>query len=337
MVRSLRLPVMSGALLLALASCQVLFVGAFPPSISQATAKTDLSALVAAAPASYFSLSTVTANGLEYVLLFTSMGFDSTQAHLVVLDPQLKVLNTFTLDQIIALPTAGGSFFGNFTMTDVNDRVIIGNLRFDALAGGLAFSQKDPAIGLYSPSVSGLPVFPFHETNFRVVSSNFAYDEFNSAWGLTANFSVPLGIPSPPSQSTLFLVNVFTDRDSGSAPDVFVFQDFGAQRTYFLRIPKGDIDGGLSVAAPSVFSYYPSPVVKSNLSGESIGYSRAGVIGYDQKADALVRFTLDAPDSVSSLPLKRTNGLKVAAGISGTWCVVWDPDTRMVTRYEQWW
>ena len=50
-----------------------------------------------------------------------------------------------------------------------------------------------------------------------------------------------------------------------------------------------------------------------------------------------MRFTLDAPDTVSTLSLKWVNHMKVAAGKSGTYCVVWDPAARTLTRYEQWW
>ena len=110
-----------------------------------------------------------------------------------------------------------------------------------------------------------------------------------------------------------------------------------SRRTYFLAIPKVDIDGGLSIALPDVFSYYPPPLVVSNLDQDSIGFTYDGVIAYDQQRQALVRFKLNDPGNVNTLPIKWYNGMKLATGIYGGYCVVWDPVTRVCTRYEKWW
>jgi hypothetical protein len=78
-------------------------------------------------------------------------------------------------------------------------------------------------------------------------------------------------------------------------------------------------------------------VTKSNLNSQALAFTRGGIIAYDYQSSSLVRFTLSSPDSVSSLPLKYVNGMKLAAGVSGGYCVVWDPASRTLTRYEQWW
>jgi hypothetical protein len=347
MVRSLRVAGMLGAflLLLLLGSCQVLFIGMFPAALGQATARADFSARIAAAPASYFSLSTVSAGGNEYVILFTSMSFDTSQVHLLIMDPHLNVLNAYSINDLAAI-SAGPLLNGNCTMTDVDGFVVIGNMRFSAQPTGFTLDTSYPGVSLYAPSVSGMPSYFFNETRFRTSGSNpmtgvfLLYDEYNSAWAPTLTFVTPLGIPDPPTQNLRFQ-NVFTDHDSAATPDLFIFQDDSAQRTYFLRIPKLDIDGGLSVvtsAASNVFTYYGASVItKSNLSSQTVSFCRAGVIAYDQDSESLVRFTLEAPDSVSSLALKRVDRMQVAAGMSGTYCVVWDPGTRTLTRYEQWW
>ena len=351
MVKALRLAGMISALLLPLASCDVLFNGVFSPAVGQVTARADLSASIAAAPAGSFSLSTVSAGGNEFVLLYSTLGFDSTQNHLIVMDPHLKVLTTFTLDALVALPTAGDPFAGNFTMTDVNGQVLVGSILFNASAAGFSFSSKFPSgFSLRGPSVTDLPAFgpalAFNEINFMTISGNLVYSQYNSAWSWVANPFALLGTPSPPPSGPLNVVNVFTDQDSAATPDVVVLQDSGggSSHMYFLRIPKADINAGINVAIatdPDIFTHaalnYPPVVAKSNLSSQGIAFSRAGIIAYDYQSTSLVQFTLDAPDSVSSLPLKNVNGMKLAAGISGTYCVVWDPVSRTLTRYEQWW
>jgi hypothetical protein len=344
MVKTLRLAAMISSLLLSCASCDVLFNGVFPPSIGQVTARTDLSASIAATPASSFSLSTVSAGGSEYVILFTSTPFDSSRPHLLILDSHLKVLNTFSIGDLAAI-SAGPQLNGNFTMTDVNGFVVIGNMRFNPQPSGFVLDTSYPSISLFGPSVSGLPSHPYNETNFRVNGPNLLYDEYSAAWVLTTpppppTFTVPLGVPNPPAQF-LRLQNVFADQDNAATPDLFVFQDDSSQRTFLLTIPKTDIDIGLSNISsvpPDVFTYYGASVVtKSNLNSQALAFSRAGIIAYDFQSDSLVRFTLDTPDSVSSLPLKYVNGMRLAAGISGSYCVVWDPVARTLTRYEQWW
>jgi hypothetical protein len=132
------------------------------------------------------------------------------------------------------------------------------------------------------------------------------------------------------------LLKNVTDHDSSLFPDLLIFYDDGSQRTYFLPFPKADIDGGLAVAVPDVFSHYASIAV-DNLARDSIGFSYDGAVAYDQSRQALVRFKLDDPDNVSALSLKWTDGMKVATGIYGGYCVVWDPARRVLTRYEKWW
>jgi hypothetical protein len=132
----------------------------------------------------------------------------------------------------------------------------------------------------------------------------------------------------------LQLLNVFTDNTSSLFPDLLVFRDDASQRTYFLAIPKGDIDAG---PTPDIFANYGPVVAKDDLARDSICFTYDGAIAYDQSRQALVRFKLDNPDNVSALSLKWTDGMKVATGIYGGYCVVWDPVRRTLTRYEKWW
>ena len=341
MVRLFRRLVIGAALVLALSSCQLLFIGAFPSSIGQATGRADLSGAIDTGPATYFSLSCVTSGGSEYFVLFTNLNFDSSRVHIVILDSRLKTLNTFSLDDILAQPPGGVPLNGSFTMTDCLDQVVIGNVWFDVLPGGFTFSSKSAAISLSGPSAREQPQFNFNDARFRITGAgNLRYNQYDPSWTPTGTLGHLLGTPIPAPQGTLNLSDVFTDPNSSASPDVFVFQD-GGNQSYFLQVPKPDISAGLPFGALDVFTYaaanYPPLVVRSNLDSASISFSRAGVVAYDQDSRALVRFTLDAPDKVSSLPVKWNNGMQAVAGVSGTCCVVWDPATRLLTRYDQWW
>jgi hypothetical protein len=328
MVKAMRLVVTAIVALLALDACQVAFIGVFPPTSSQMTARTDLSAQVAAGPAASFNLAIVSAGGSEYVLLFSSAGFDPAQTHLVVLDSQLRVISAFTNAELYA--AASSYLLGQYAMADANSQVVVGNIRFTASQTGFLATGTVAAV-LWQPSLVNLGA---NEANFSASGGAFSYTEYDSAWLSLGSRSVPLGAPS----TSINLVGAFTDPDSLSAPIVFMLQDYGSQQSYFLSIPKDDIAGtNLStVVTTSVFATF-NPFSKSTLDPSTACYSHGNIIAYDHQSEALVRFPLDDPSNVSSLPLISASSRRVAAGISGTYCVVWDADTRELTRYEQWW
>jgi hypothetical protein len=330
-----RLLVTGGVLFLALASCDVLFMGYFPASVAQTTALTDLSGSIDPVDASSFSLSTLTAGGIEYVLLFSDLTFDSSRAHLFVLDPQLNVLQSFSNDLLFSLVAT--FLTGKAAMTEAADKVAIGNLIFDPVSTGLSNPTGNPAVVLSDPSTGLQPYDAYNETNYHAGGGLFQWDEYDQLWGGHIPYSVQLGTPSPPPQSTIRIVRIFNDQDSIASHLVYAFRDDGSERTYFLRIPRLDLHNDLSVVGVSgVLGYYPA-IVKENLASESIGISRQGVVAYDHSSNSIIHFSLDSPGKVDSLSVRRTDHMQLAAGNDGTYCVAWDPDTRILTRYEQWW
>ena len=328
MVKKLRLAGMAVVTLLVLGACQALFIGVFPPTAGQMSARADLSELVAAAPAAGFNLSIVAVGGAEYVLLFSAGSFDASQTHLVVLDSDLHVIGSFTNAQIFA--AAFSYLNGQFAMADAGGEVVAGNVRLAVDKTGVAIWGSS-AITLGQPSIPNLGA---NEVNFSAGGGMFSYTEYDGAWLPVGFRSVALGAPS----TSINLVGAFTDADSLSAPNVFILQDYGSTQIYFLSIPKDDIAGSnlSGVVTTTVFDTY-SPFSKSTLDSRTVCYSRGSIIAYDQESEALVRFPLDSPSEVSSVPLLYARDRRVAAGISGTYCVVWDPATRELTRYEQWW
>ncbi len=341
MVRKLLLAVLGCGVVLAVSACQLLFVGAFPASAAQATARADMSATIASSAASTFNLSRVTAGGKEYFLLVSPLNFDPTRAHIVVLDDSLHVLNTFTTNDL------GGATSGSpYAMTDVNGDVIIGDFLFTQnippLPNGLTFNGSS-LVPLNGPSVTGLPSFGNNEANFSLMGGNLTWTEYDIAWtSLGSPPFLPIGGPS-----ALFLSNVLTERDSEGMPDVFFFRD-SSNMTYILLVPKGFIDDTgppgwaqfySDVFGSTIFSVFGQAgliIQKSNLEN-SIGLAYGEVFAYDDSAKALIHFNISNPSSVNNLPMKWNQGSQIAAGATGTFCVVWDPTARTLTRYDQWW
>jgi hypothetical protein len=329
MVRKLLLAGTTIVTLLTLGSCQVAFIGVFPPAISQMTARKDLSAVVPAGQAASFNLAVVSAGGPEYVLLFSSSGFDPAQVHLVVLDSSLNMVGSFTNTDIQM--AAFVYLNGQYAMGDAAGQFVAGNIRFDVHQAGVVI------LGSFTSSLGqpSIPNLGANEVNFSAGGGVFSYTEYDSSWTYIGSRSVALGAPS----TMVNFVGAFTDADSLSAPDVFVLQDYGSQQTYILSIPKNDIAGtNLSgaVGASTVFATY-NPFSKSTLDSRTVCYSRGSVVAYDHDSEALVRFPLDNPSDVRSLPLRYATNRRLALGPSGSYCVVWDPGTRTLTRYEQWW
>jgi hypothetical protein len=137
MTRTIRTAVSGIAIILALASCDVLFMGVFPSSLSQATARADLSSVIGQAGANTFNVSIARSYGFEFVILSSSGGFDPTRPHVIVLSPALEVLNTYSLADMAAAPYSfsfsGGSAFAHLA----DGHIVIGNFDGQATSAGL--------------------------------------------------------------------------------------------------------------------------------------------------------------------------------------------------------
>ena len=62
------------------------------------------------------------------------------------------------------------------------------------------------------------------------------------------------------------------------------------------------------------------------------------IIGYSSRNQSLVRFSPSAPDVETPLRvLTHPSNGQIAFSFSGGYYCVWDPTTRILTRYEDWW
>lgn len=342
-VKSLRLAVMIGALLLPLASCDVLFNGIFSSEIAQATARIDLSGSIPAADASAFELSIVEGFGREFVVLHASLPFDTTMPHVLVLSPGLTLRDAYALNFLTndpSVPPSGTGVNGNFAMRDPSDHIIIGNVDYFPQLNDLVPTGKLSTAALQTNewSITGEPFAGSPLVNFRIDSSNLlSYNVYLASWG--SGSSTPSVSARPLAEGPqLWLRGVFADpADIDNDRAVMVFGENGSETTWFLMVPKTDLAAGV-FSQPLFDTPSYARFSKDNLDSNLFFYTRQGMIAYDQGSSTLIRFTLDSPDSVNGMRvprLKRTT--KMSFSISGNYYCAWDPDTQILTRYEQWW
>ena len=323
----------AAAVTLSLASCDVLFDGYYSAEISQATAIADLSAVVPASSAATFNLSILKSGSDEYVLLYSSVPFDSTQNHLVVLSPGLAVLKSFTGDDISLLPPGGVAFSGSSAVTHLTDgHIVIGNVDSIPSPGGLTLLSTLNSVTLSGPTIVGPASAPFTWTNFNAGPSNLTWSVYNNAWVPLASVSQPLG-------KQVQLRGVFTDPESSQHNvALLVFDDSSSDTQYFIQVPKDpDIVNGLF--GPPLFNNPAyTAFTKTGLGSGDIFATSDSIVGYESNSRSWLRFAPSNPDAVTRLYTgNRKQDLKTAFSFSGGYYCTWDPDLRTLTRHEDWW
>jgi hypothetical protein len=345
MKRMLRAAVAGIGLLLALASCDVLFMGVFPSSLGQATARADLSAYIDPSAASTFNLAIARSYGFEFAILYSTAAFNGMKPHVIVLSPGLKVLNTYSTADMLAAPFSF-SFNGNSVFAHLVDgHIVIGN--FDGLAtsagirlvgpipGGVPLNGW-PIIGAQPPTMTA-----YAWSGFKVDQTNtMTYNAYLESWGPGAPATLSRLVRSiDASHGALQLDGVFTDpEDELGNVSLFVFGDRSANSSveWFVQIPKSpDLEAPPS--APIFSGAYPI-FSKEELDSQSIAVTQDGIVAYQYDTQSWIRFTPSDPDTVTSLYSARSQShQKSAFSFSGGWYGVWDPDTRTLVRYEDWW
>jgi hypothetical protein len=323
-------------ILLILASCNV--QGFFPPFLGQGTARSNLSDTIGAAEAATFQLAIAKSAGFEFVILYSTAGFNSMEAHVVVMSPTLTVLNTYTLADMSAIPFV---FSGSSVFAHLSDgHIVIGNFNGIAGSAGLALSALPPVVQLDNWSIIGSTTMNAYAwSGFSIDPTNvMSYKAFKADWTPSA---VPILTrvvrPVDASHGQLSLDGVFTnpEDDHGNA-SLFVFRESGGDTDYFIQVPKTP-DVEAAPATPIFASNYPT-ISKRYLDSRSIAVTLDSIVAYDDSAASWIRFTPSAPDSVTSLyDSSRSGNEKTAFSFSGGYYCVWDPDTRILTRYEDWW
>jgi hypothetical protein len=337
MTRMARVAVAGIGLVLSLASCDILFMGVFPASLGQETARADLSSKIGEADAATFNLSIARAYGFEFLILYSTDGFDGTKPHLIVMSPALAVLNTYTLNDIPFF--AGNSVFAHL----FDGHVAIGNFDGLATSAGLKLVGQLPSsatlsnwsiIGGRSPTMNA-----YTWSGFQVDQSNLmTYNAYLEAWtpGVPASLARVVR-PIDRSHAQLRLVGVYTNpEDELGNESLFVFGESGGGTDYFVQIPKSP-DLETAPATPIFASGYPT-FSKDNLDSGTIAVTEDSIVAFDGSARSWIRFTPSDPDTVTSLYVgRRGSNERSAFSFSGGYYCIWDPQTRILTRYEDWW
>jgi len=335
MMKAMRMAAIGVGLLFLLASCDILFMGVFPSSLGQATSRSDLSRTIGAAEAATFNLAIARAYGFELVILYSTAGFDATKDHMIVLSPKLEVMNKYTLADIPFF--SGSSVFAHL----VNGHIEVGNFDGVASSAGLTSSGSPqlpvqltnwPIIGATMPTMNA-----YTWNSFRIDSTNtLFYDGYTDVWTGPTPLS-RLVRPLDSAHGPLSLDGVFTNpEDDLGNVSLFVFRESGANIDYFIQMPKSpDVD--VPPATPIFASGYPT-FSKENLEYGSISVTEDSIVAFDHDTGSWNRFTPSDPDTVRSLHVgRRSSNEKAAFSFSGGYYCVWDPDTRVLTRYEDWW
>ena len=278
-----------------LSACQLLFGGPFPGLLVQTTAQQDLSVLVSGSSASSFNLSVLRLGNTEYVLLYSSAGFDSSQAHLVVLSPRLKVLNAYTMNDIVALAPAGVPLSGDGAVAHLVDgRIIVGNMQMQPSGAGLVPLDKlwipsyPVDVQLQGSTIVGPPsVGTDTWTDFHSdPGDTLSWAMYEPDWSNRSDFSAPIG------RSAQFR-GIFADPENPAHNVAFLAFSDGSN-TYYLQVPKapdlvGAFPGGLFAN-----SSYPR-FTKKGLDSSDIFITKDSIIQWDGGSNAWVRFTRFAP------------------------------------------
>jgi hypothetical protein len=335
MRRRIRLLAMASTILLSLCACDILFMGRFSSDLGQAVAQADLSAGVNRYDAPSFSLAIVDYEGTEYVLLFSSTGFDSAAAHLYVLSPDLAVLNAYTMDEIAALDPVGVAFSGDAAMTHLAaGKIIIGNAVAMPADGGLALVSKLPAtVFLKGWAVEGPSTADYTWTAFQTDPSaeTLSYKAYAADLSSVTTISCSLGKRAE-------FKGAFADpTDAEGSAVLLAFSVENENACRFLQVAKTpDLETGFTGYA--LLTDYSS-VVKYGLKGDTIAATYDGIVAYDQDAHAWIWFSPSDVSTVKSLPVRNwDSGIrKTAFSFSNGWYCVWDADARTLTRYQTWW
>ena len=336
MRRPTRLAAVGVGLILSLASCDILFMGVFPSSLGQATARIDLSDRIGSAEASTFNLSIARSYGFEFVILYSGAGLGSTKDSLIVLSPQLGVKNEYAYNFGTASPNI--SVFAHLS----DGHIVAGN--FDGLATSAGLQLIGPVPGGVTLSnwsiIGSTTTSAYAWTGFWMDSTtnSMSYSAYKQDWTAASIPTLTRTVrPVDPTQPGLWLNGVFTNpEDVLGNTCLFVFGEENSNTTHFVQVPKSpDLD---MPPTPAIFSSGYPTFSKSNLDSGSIAVTTDGIVAYDGSARSWIRFTATNPNGVTSLYVgERNRNEKTAFSFSGGYYCVWDPVTRVLTRYENWW
>jgi hypothetical protein len=326
-------------LMLPLASC-IFFFSAFPPTLTQVVARTDLSSVIPAGSAGDFQVYCVSATAAppgEFVLLMNKNA--SVDPRVIILDSNLNLIQTYTTSQLDGWAGGPGNFSGSSIMSDAGGNIEIGNLGFSATElQNIAWNPSWINTPVMGPSYCS-PFKQSNDINFHVTGGNgLNYSQFHPWWSFDFN-SIPLPIKGTPD--TQFQVEgVYNIDDSpGGGKVILVLGEQSNPTVHFVAIPRAHLHshGGPVVLTP-IFDNYPHASY-SNVESSSVGFAGDCLVAYSYQDHAMVRYSLTPPFSViSSLPVGQSvHQITYGYKADGSYSVQLDQSTSILTKVARWW
>ena len=332
MVRSLSRLLATLAMVLLLASC-IFVLSVFPPTLSQVVARADLSGTIPAGAGSRYKVYIVTPTGGEFVLLMReNSGIDPV---VVVLDSNLNLIQTYTQTQL----NGWGSFdsSGTMLMADAAGNVEISNFAFSA--SELATVNVNPS-WTSNPTLADpgfcSPYWQKNDIHFQVTGgNNLSYDQWQ--WWASQDFTSG-AIPVNGTGGNYRVEAAYNVDDSPSLGEVVLVlsEQNNSSNVTFVAIPLVNIRNN-TVLSP-LLSNYPSKAL-TNIDSSSIGFAGDSLVAYSYDSHSLKRYSLTSPfNEIGSLPLgKSSDHLHYAYKMTGGYSVIYDEETRKLTKVANWW
>ena len=325
------------AAVVGLGSCQffgLALSSTFPAAITQMTARRDLGPLMSASDAYSFSLTDVSVGGKEYVILGSAL--QTNGIRLIIMDTDLNVLLTLTLQDITALGGSLGTAPPKLSAAWMSIDLAAGNLFFQTNAAGLVLPPLVYGVPVQGPGFSLSVSGNFNFQDFSVAGNGFSYNKYSDTWGVVGTFGAYPILGSPSANFSLH--GMFTDPDPARQCTLFVLSDADTGLDHYFVIPMTDLNSGvLAFPLQNWYEVFTKPTTDPNL----LGYANGGFIRFvpsgGSRSGAFVRTDLNGVDQPVQLPAYNLPDVQAAYSQSGGFYFLYDRGGRTVTRMAAWW
>ncbi len=326
-IRSIVPALLVAAVLASLGSCGFLTASTFPESATQIGAQRDLSTLIPEAFAKEFSLSAVAVGSGELVFAACSRPFDGT--HLVVMDRDLRVLQTFSYQDLMA---AGATSLSTTAVSGVAGDIVIMGLSWTPGPDGL--SSPSVLGGSPTPSMLAVNNGSTNFSSFGTSGTTLSYYSYTSTWTGVSVFG-PYTI-SPSGSSSFDLLGAISD--PARTDVIFILFERNSSQTVCLLVPKADVVTGLG--SPTLMDIYQQVQLPSS-DNRLIAYSQAGFIQFQHSSNgpggSFIRTNMSGVQEPYSLRYTGNTDLSVASSSVGSGYYLYERESRVVTRVSGWW
>jgi hypothetical protein len=316
--------------ILSLHAC-VFYLSPFSQTLTQMTAKRDLTGIITAGEGNNYQPFVVTTGGQDFVILTT--GNISLEPQVIILDANLNMIQAFSSSQLLGW----GAYSGYWVMIDDGGYPVIGNYEFAASSLASVPAQNPfnliPA-ALNRPSFSSASGIENY-INFQLSGVDFQYTHISSHWTATTatTYDIPIGGPSGLNG----VQTAFNAVDNFLAGQVVLVLNAGPT-AYFLSVPLSDFHSNIvgTNVGGSLFGY-PSKAM-SNLESTSIGFAGNCLVAYSYDTQTINRYDLSFNlIDTTTFTHPSNQQLEFSYKSIGGFFVTYNPSTLQLVKYATWW